>query len=497
MHRDCAKPQILLGAALALAFVAYALWGLRYFLVDDTYISLKYALNLAQGNGLTWNPGERVEGYTNFLFTVLLAGLGSIGVPWETAPRILTFAAYSGLIYWIWRMTKIPLAAAMIATALPVLAWVMGGLEAVPFALLVAAGSGLVVRHLEGGELRGLRVGVIFALATMTRPEGALFFGLSGGFLFVRYAMARRWFAPQLVMMALGYLALLLPYLAWKFWYYGDLLPNTFYAKRYGVDIGMLLPQSLHYVAQHLYHAPFFLGFAILSAGLCLWRRQRVVPVIYLSLLIGAYMVYLIFVGGDYMRHQRLLVPIIPLEVLLISYILYQREIAALVMIALLLQVPRILPGVADDPIMRGPMLVELLPKLVKPGETVALNMIGYVPFYLPQYHYIDMLGLTNPVIARTRPSGNHARYLTGHIKGNADLVLAEKPKLIQTGLFGEVHLESDRQLRDHPDLQKHYERIDLWVKLPPEVMDMATQQEMIFPILDGYTYLSFYRRKD
>src|SRR5207244_12236047 len=40
---------------------------------DDAYISYRYAQNLARGNGLVFNPGERVEGYSNLLHVLLLA----------------------------------------------------------------------------------------------------------------------------------------------------------------------------------------------------------------------------------------------------------------------------------------------------------------------------------------------------------------------------------------------------------------------------------------
>ena len=49
------------------------------FLSDDALISLRYAQRLAEGKGLTWNDGERVEGYTNFLWTVACAGLRTLG----------------------------------------------------------------------------------------------------------------------------------------------------------------------------------------------------------------------------------------------------------------------------------------------------------------------------------------------------------------------------------------------------------------------------------
>src|SRR5215217_8859146 len=48
--------------------------GRRYFSVfDDALISMRYAYNLSHGSGLVWNPGEYVEGYTNFLMTLLMS----------------------------------------------------------------------------------------------------------------------------------------------------------------------------------------------------------------------------------------------------------------------------------------------------------------------------------------------------------------------------------------------------------------------------------------
>jgi len=60
---------ILLLLLLGLAFMA---WSNR-FIQDDAFISFRYADNFVQGNGLVWNPGEKVEGYTNFLWTILIS----------------------------------------------------------------------------------------------------------------------------------------------------------------------------------------------------------------------------------------------------------------------------------------------------------------------------------------------------------------------------------------------------------------------------------------
>jgi len=54
---------------------------------DDAFISYRYAQNLAEGRGLVYNAGERVEGYSDFLWTVAIAGAVKAGVAAEVAGR--------------------------------------------------------------------------------------------------------------------------------------------------------------------------------------------------------------------------------------------------------------------------------------------------------------------------------------------------------------------------------------------------------------------------
>ena len=69
-----------IAAIILLAFVYNA--NQYHFLGDDAFISFRYARNLAEGHGLVWNPGEAVEGYTNFLWVVLMAaGIGAGAEP--------------------------------------------------------------------------------------------------------------------------------------------------------------------------------------------------------------------------------------------------------------------------------------------------------------------------------------------------------------------------------------------------------------------------------
>ena len=73
---------VLIALVAGLVFLAL----LNRFIQDDAFISFQYARNLVEGHGLTFNPGERVEGYTNFLWTLLISagiGLGVDPITWS------------------------------------------------------------------------------------------------------------------------------------------------------------------------------------------------------------------------------------------------------------------------------------------------------------------------------------------------------------------------------------------------------------------------------
>ena len=73
---------------LLLCFVWQSLYYFPY-IVDDTFIALRYARNLVDGHGLVFNPGQRVEGYSNFLWVVLEAGLMYLGWPVITGIKLI------------------------------------------------------------------------------------------------------------------------------------------------------------------------------------------------------------------------------------------------------------------------------------------------------------------------------------------------------------------------------------------------------------------------
>src|SRR5437773_1541112 len=85
---------VLLTAAHATAF-----WHLT---IDDAFISFRYARNLVQGYGLVFNPGEYVEGYTNFLWTLLMAGVVALGNDPEIVSKLLGLLSNGATVLLVW-----------------------------------------------------------------------------------------------------------------------------------------------------------------------------------------------------------------------------------------------------------------------------------------------------------------------------------------------------------------------------------------------------------
>ena len=93
----------LLGAA-AIVLVAHSL--AYNFVTDDAYISFVFSRNLAEHGELTFNLGQPVEGYTNFLWTLLL-GLGMlVGAPPEWLSRVLGTACALATLYVVFRVME-------------------------------------------------------------------------------------------------------------------------------------------------------------------------------------------------------------------------------------------------------------------------------------------------------------------------------------------------------------------------------------------------------
>jgi hypothetical protein len=154
----------LLGWALVIALFASQLWIFRTFFVDDAFITFRYVQQFVAGNGLVYNIGERVEGYSNFLWVMLLSPPYALGADLVMTARVLSIMLSVGTLilvsYLARRSSYLILAPIMLAAAGPFGAWTMGGLETSLFAFLLTASTIAFIREEERGY--GWTSGLLF-----------------------------------------------------------------------------------------------------------------------------------------------------------------------------------------------------------------------------------------------------------------------------------------------------------------------------------------------
>jgi arabinofuranosyltransferase len=298
------------------------------FVSDDAYISFRYARNLARHGQLVFNLGERVEGFTNFLWTVLLAGGIKLGISPVVSSRFLgvafavgTLAVAVRISLWLDRERPSPfhLVAPLGLAAMGSFAcWASGGLETQLFTFLALLAFAWLMVEID--QRRGFASGVCFALAAMTRPEGVLLFGLAG---LVRLALnlrRERRLLPRRheVEWVAAFLVLFAPYFAWRWRYYGWPFPNTFYVKSSG-GAGTLA-NGVFYLRRFAEdYGVFFLGpLALLGWPSHADRRRR--TLFFLGAVVWTgFGLYTLKVGGDFMGLYRFVLPVVPLGVLVLQ----------------------------------------------------------------------------------------------------------------------------------------------------------------------------------
>lgn len=229
-------------ALIVLLLVAHAFFyvlALGGDAVDDAYISFRYAQNAILGHGLVFNPGERVEGFTNFLWTAMMLPLEGLGVDVGRASMLLGLLLALATLWLVARFQPSPgdppagaarLAALLLAVDGTFALWAVGGLETPLFAFLVFAGAVLYIREQRADTLP--YSGVFFALAAMTRPEGLLVFGITVAHQALWRVLAeRRLVTWRDIGRVAAFAGLFVPYWLGRWTYYRSFLPNSFHAK--------------------------------------------------------------------------------------------------------------------------------------------------------------------------------------------------------------------------------------------------------------------------
>jgi len=422
-------------AAAAVLVAGLAAWHVRFlaFVCDDAFISFRYAKNFVAGLGLVFNRDERVEGYTNFLWVMVSAAVLKLGgAPEVWAPRLGALCAIAALVLWVIQLERRAPWCGVIAGALlaasPIFAgWATGGLETGLFTLLVSVAFLAALSIRERGAMRSVWANAS-ALAPMTRPDGLLF-GAATGILLAIDVLRRRLPASRLVVWSAVFLATYGAYFAWRFWYYGHLLPNTFAVKAGG---GSMLHAGLEYLAlaegRYHFELPLLAGPALLAlrepAGLS--RRELSVWAAFVI----PFLVYVAVMGGDFMDLFRFLAPLMPLFAWLAAILLtalagaMERRFARGLGVATVLLVIGAWSflnlrdsiestrasnrgGLDSIGLMREysadwARVGRFFASGTDPADTIATTAAGIIPYYCGLYT-IDELGLVAPDLSRYR----------------------------------------------------------------------------------------------
>ena len=305
---------------LHLPWLALLGWfsSVAWFLCDDAFISFRYVRNLLNGHGLVFNPGEYVEGYSNFLWVLELAVIwGWSGVAPERAAPWLSVAFTAGTIAaMMWWIARLPLlchrglvawmAQGLVCASATFAVWTSGGgLETRQFTFFIVLAV-MCLSLYRDSRWGLLAASLSLAAAALTRPEGPLVAALCfGWFVIQRMADTGRpnpdW--RRLIYLAAPFVIMVGTHFLWRYAYYGEWLPNTYYAKH----------------VRPWYESGFrYLWAATLETGLYLliplaavamrnrWRASHDGIWALVLLLVGVHMAYVMRIGGDHFEYRPL-----------------------------------------------------------------------------------------------------------------------------------------------------------------------------------------------
>ena len=325
----------LLIVVLACAITFYG-WRLLWFLTDDAFISFRYVSNWIIGIGPTWNPPpfQHVEGYSNFLWVVLLSLIW-----WATgleAPAVantmsLLFGLGTVLLVSAWLRQVIVrrrrehyssecvflLSLLLIVCNKSFLTWLSSGLETALFTFLVvswAYACAAIGSRLE--DIKWAQAVWLSALLALTRPDGLLFWGLTValyGVARLRKRVSYSWHYQLSV--AVG-LFIVPTHVIWRHYYYHDWLPNTYYAKVQAAWPEMGLHYLLSYILEYALYIPaliILVGFGFEGIRKRLAGDWRIGRLLVLACIGIQVLYYVLIVGGDHFEYRVFhhLVPIV------------------------------------------------------------------------------------------------------------------------------------------------------------------------------------------
>ncbi len=301
--------------AAVVAAIGFAAYG-NHFIQDDGFISLRYADHWVRGSGPVWYPGSTEFGYTNFLFMALCAALMAAGVGPVLAASIVSYSGFAIAVLAayaiVFRLTRDPKIAALcilvIFTNFTVSSYASGLLETALQAGLVLVTYWGVIRYAqEPSEWLPFVIALAASLALLTRLDSSLLLLPAGVYALWHLKSSRH----LIVFLAVPTL-IVGGFLVFCYLQYGQVLPNTFYAKVGGPEVA----SGIRYVKLFLHIDNFqyaIFSVALLAIYIATKNAPHAGKLAEASLFLAAvtlWTAYIVYIGGGFMGF-RLMVPVI------------------------------------------------------------------------------------------------------------------------------------------------------------------------------------------
>lgn len=503
--------------ASTIVFLACLAW-LNRFIQDDAFVSFRYAQNLVNGYGLVFNIGERVEGYTNFLWTMLIAA----GLYLDIDP--VAFSMGLGLTFFVISLiftykTSFLLLGSREAALLTIIllganytfsAYATGGLETQLQACLFVVTVYLLLRSLRSSDwsFRALiALSLLLSASLLTRLDSAVLAAVVCAVVLLsvlRLKTKPRGRLWRLLAFSLPALILVGGWLAWKLSFYGTVIPNSFYAKQYPSLTAAIISGTFFLI----YFSLSYLLILLAPLGVHALRQQAgrcSISKMVLLMLILLWSLYIALIGGDFMEF-RFLVPILPflfVSLAWLAVVFVRRRMAQVAVVALVLLgslVHSATFGVFDSN-MRVETIAQLYGHVKADGEnwsglgktlgraldysstvTIATTAVGAVPYY-SGLNTVDMLGLNEPWLAR---NGESVGFKPGHLRmASLDYLARRGVNLVVGQMKAKSCLEGSNTTYTSADVKNL-----IWLEQPAQlpvnskIIEIQVGSEHRFPAL-------------
>ncbi len=478
------------------------------FVQDDAFISFRYADNFAHGNGLVWNIGERVEGYTNFLWTLLIGGGIFLGIDPIDCSFMLGILSLIFTLIFTYKLTVLffkseyigLLTIFLLGTNQSFSSYATGGLETQMQTALFIASSYLCVKCMLSNEWTTRSLLTLSALLTasiLTRLDSALLglvvwtfavFNLLKDKNMIHQKIKKLFIFTAPIILVVGV------WFLWKLYYYGDILPNTYYIKASSITS---LSRGLNYIYVFL---GSYLLFPFIIIGLFAARvffKKFQISLLLIGISVFLWLTYITKIGGDFMEF-RFFVPILPMVFIILSWIIFIYIQKPLIRTALVLLIAAgtinhsatfvLNPEDGIEPIsdLHGHITSEhqnwsgigkVLGRLFGDNTdvTIATTAAGAIP-YFSRLRAVDMLGINDERVARD------------------GFMIGSKPGHQRMSTFGYLRERKVNLVISHPFVTKLSSPIPHFPKMPLNPNDYIYDTKVIeIPIDSMYKFVALY----